>query len=99
EAGIRDAINYWFPVRSILELKGAADVNDYLVDHNLMSESNAKFANRTLFKLHDVVHTAPTINYFLERDESLDKVLQIFIRVNSGGTQLSYSDLLLSVAS
>lgn len=38
------------------------------------------------------------INYFLEKDESLDKVLNIFIRVNSGGTVLSYSDLLLSVA-
>lgn len=28
----------------------------------------------------------------------MDKVLQIFIRVNSGGTVLSYSDLLLSIA-
>jgi hypothetical protein len=34
----------------------------------------------------------------LEKGESLDKVLNIFIRVNSGGTQLSYSDLLLSIA-
>jgi len=45
-----------------------------------------------------VVHDAGVINYFLEKDESLDKVLNIFIRVNSGGTVLSYSDLLLSVA-
>lgn len=29
----------------------------------------------------------------------MDTVLQIFIRVNSGGTILSYSDLLLSIAS
>ena len=28
----------------------------------------------------------------------MDKVLNIFIRVNSGGTTLSYSDLLLSIA-
>lgn len=28
----------------------------------------------------------------------MDKVLNIFIRVNSGGTVLSYSDLLLSIA-
>jgi len=52
-----------------------------------------------LFKLWTVVHHTPIINYFLEKDESLDKVLNIFIRVNSGGTILSYSDLLLSVAS
>jgi hypothetical protein len=44
------------------------------------------------------VHKNKSINFFLERGESLDKVLNIFIRVNSGGTQLSYSDLLLSIA-
>jgi len=38
------------------------------------------------------------VNFYLEEDQDLDKVLNIFIRVNSGGTQLSYSDLLLSVA-
>jgi hypothetical protein len=34
----------------------------------------------------------------LEKSESLNKVLNIFIRVNSGGTQSSYSNLLLSIA-
>ena len=38
------------------------------------------------------------MNYYQEKDQDLDKVLNIFIRVNSGGTPLSYSDLLLSVA-
>lgn len=37
------------------------------------------------------------ISYFEESDSSLDKVLKIFIRVNSGGTPLSYSDLLMSI--
>lgn len=98
EAKPRDEAIFWFPVGRVLEFKEGADVNDYLIDHGLMASGNSKFANRTLFKLHEVVHTAATINYFLERDDSLDKVLQIFIRVNSGGTILSYSDLLLSVA-
>lgn len=39
-----------------------------------------------------------TISYYLEESTELDKVLNIFIRVNSGGTTLSYSDLLLSFA-
>ena len=39
-----------------------------------------------------------TISYYLEKSTELDKVLNIFIRVNSGGTTLSYSDLLLSFA-
>lgn len=55
-------------------------------------------ANKTLFKLYEVIHKNKSINFFLEKGESLDKVLNIFIRVNSGGTQLSYSDLLLSIA-
>ena len=57
-----------------------------------------KFASRLLFKLYAVIIKNPLINYFLEEDDSLDKVLNVFIRVNSGGTQLNYSDLLLSIA-
>ena len=91
---------FWFCVGDILGLKEQYAVNDYLVDNQLMGLKNekAKFANRTLFKLWKAIHDTPSINFFLEKDESLDKVLNIFIRVNSGGTQLSYSDLLLSIA-
>ena len=38
------------------------------------------------------------INYYVEEEQDLDKVLNIFIRVNSAGTVLGYSDLLLSMA-
>ena len=38
------------------------------------------------------------VSFYEERSQELEKVLQIFIRTNSGGTVLSYSDLLLSVA-
>jgi len=44
------------------------------------------------------VNKKGSIIYYLEEDQKLDRVLNIFIRVNSGGTQLSYSDLLLSIA-
>jgi len=91
---------FWFKVGDILNLKEQYEVNGYLIEHGLMQrpQEEAKFANKTLFKLWSVVHEARVINYFLEKDESLDKVLNIFIRVNSGGTVLSYSDLLLSIA-
>ncbi|MEV6055238.1 hypothetical protein [Streptomyces sp. NPDC052107] len=55
-------------------------------------------AGDVLTRLHEVVHVTPTVNFFLEDAQELDKVLNIFIRVNSGGAVLSYSDLLLSVA-
>ena len=99
---VRDstAETFWFRVGDILNFREQWEVNDYLIKHGLpqRAEEQARFANRTLFKLWSVVQDSKVINYFLERDESLDKVLNIFIRVNSGGTILSYSDLLLSIA-
>ena len=96
-----DDNHFWFVVGDILDFKDAADVNDYLSDRDILSSfgsEKSKFASRTLIKLYWVVHKEKSINFFLEKGESLDKVLDIFIRVNSGGTQLSYSDLLLSIA-
>ena len=100
EAARNDDDHFWFLVGEMLNLKEPVDVNDYLGEHDIPRFGREKFryANRTLFKLHEVIHKNKSINFFLERDESLDKVLNIFIRVNSGGTQLSYSDLLLSIA-
>jgi len=87
-------------VGDILDLRDLADINDFLFDNELTLRDKevSKRASRTLFALWKMVHESEPINFFLERDESLDKVLNIFIRVNSGGTQLSYSDLLLSIA-
>lgn len=92
--------SYWFRVGAVLDLKNQYQVNNYLIQKGLMKEDEetAQFANETLFKLWSVVHASLIINYFLEQDDHLDKVLNIFIRVNSGGTVLSYSDLLLSIA-
>jgi uncharacterized protein with ParB-like and HNH nuclease domain len=98
EAMERDTKTYWFKVGDILTIKAQDEVNEYLVNNQLLMQSNFKLANKTLFKLWKIVHDTPLINYFLEKDESLDKVLNVFIRVNSGGTVLNYSDLLLSVA-
>lgn len=97
----RDDEHYWFLVGDILGIRENSDVNDYLLERDFLNFGTEKyrFANKTLYKLHSVVHQKPIVNYFLERDESLDKVLNIFVRVNSAGTKLDYSDLLLSIAS
>ena len=62
------------------------------------SLANHEFASNTLFELHEKISNSPIINFYQEDDQDLDRVLQIFIRVNSGGTELGYSDLLLSTA-
>lgn len=98
EAENTDDHHYWFKVGNILNIKEQYEVNSYLLDNGLFEYENGKFANATLFKLHKIIHDTPCINYYQEKSQELDKVLNIFIRVNSGGTPLSYSDLLLSIA-
>ena len=68
------------------------------MDTSKISETQSEFAINTLNEFFNVVHQKGTISYYLEKSPELDKVLQIFIRINSGGTVLSYSDLLLSIA-
>lgn len=101
EACDNDDTHYWFLVGDILNMKNLSDVMKYwsknIVYGNYTSEQS-DFANETLSKLYEIVHVSPTICYYLEKSLELDKVLNIFIRVNSGGTTLSYSDLLLSFA-
>ena len=96
----RDDDTFWFPVGKILDINEPHEVGEFLIENglNTPNKEKARFANRTLYRLQKLIHDEEIINYFLEKDESLDKVLNIFIRVNSGGTQLSHSDLLLSIA-
>lgn len=84
-----DENNFWFKVGEILEL---GSIVGYARENNL-SDSEAEI----LEKLKDAFCTKSLISYFEETEKNLDKVLKIFIRVNSGGTQLSYSDLLMSI--
>jgi hypothetical protein len=55
------------------------------------------FAGETLLKLFKLVNEKPIINFYLEKDQNFDKVLYEFIRTNSGGTTLSFADLLMSI--
>lgn len=94
---------WWFPVGEVLGFKEISDVMQYLMINNLTdtakySKDQTVYALNTLSKLFKCINENGSISYFQEEGEELDKVLQIFIRINSGGTKLSYSDLLLSVA-
>ena len=40
-----------------------------------------------------------TSHYYVEESQEIDRVLDIFIRTNQGGTPLSFSDLLMSITS
>ncbi|GAA9050327.1 DUF262 domain-containing protein [Helicobacter pylori] len=84
-----DKKHFWFKVGDILELES---VWNYVKDHGI--EGNAL---NLLEKLKDAFCTKQLISFFEEKEKNLNKVLNIFIRVNSGGVELSYSDLLMSI--
>lgn len=93
---------YWFEVGEILNMQDLGAVMKY-VNKNIYknaayNEDQGDFAMDCMSQLYNVIHTQPIVSYYRVKDEELDKVLNIFIRVNSGGTPLSYSDLLLSIA-
>jgi len=101
EANESNENQFWFKVGKILELKEPGDVNTFLIESGIFqnySKEQSNFANNVLFKLHNIIHLKGAISYYQEKSQYLDKVLNIFIRINSGGTILSYSDLLLSIA-
>lgn len=85
----------WFKVGCILKLRNIFEFNKFLDKHNYKAN---QFTYEALSRLQESIHTDRTINYFLEREQNLDKALNIFIRINSGGEPLNFSDLLMSIA-
>lgn len=94
---------HYFRVGQILEMEEVATVDKiprsvvqpYLASVGL--EDN-DFAHETLTRLYFLVRFDEVIHYYCEKSQELDHVLDVFIRTNSGGTPLAFSDLLMSIA-
>lgn len=86
----------WFEVSKIINFSDLGDVNAYLIENDLQDN---KFAMKTLSNLMQKINNEELINFYTEKEQDQDKVLDVFIRTNSGGTMLSFSDLLMSIAS
>ncbi|MFP6156389.1 DUF262 domain-containing protein [Helicobacter pylori] len=84
-----DKEHWWFKVGDILELES---VWDYAQEYDLKGNRL-----KLLETLNKAFHDKQLISFFEETEKNLNKVLNIFIRVNSGGVKLSYSDLLMSI--
>ena len=83
----------WFRVGCILEYQDAEEFDNYLDDN-----FENKFTRKSLRTLRRTIYDKSIINFFLEEEQDIDKALNIFIRVNSGGEPLSFSDLLMTIA-
>lgn len=93
---------FWFEVGKILSFP-VAQTDDVVLDIvvNFLQEEGLetnKNARKALTRLYFAIRRDNTIHFYNETSQEIDHVLDIFIRTNSGGTQLSLSDLLMSIA-
>lgn len=94
-----DQPQLWYPVGKVLDFSDAEDAKAAMKDSlSNLGEDQRDTALRLIGRLHNRIHTTLIGNYYEERSQDYDKVLQVFVRANSGGQPLEYSDLLLSTA-
>ena len=100
QAGARGEVQYWFRIGRILEedRDELVDELDELNDGTERGKAALRTARNNLRLLISTIFDKDKIAYYEEKAQELERVLNIFIRMNSGGTILSYSDLLLSIA-
>lgn len=90
---------YWYLVGDILNYIDAEDAKDEIKDRlSAFTEEERSIANKHIGRLHSRIHTLRLLNYYEEKSQDYDKVVEAFIRANTGGVKLEYSDILLSTA-
>ncbi len=95
EADNESGQHRWMRVSDVLGLTATPEILKYAAKIGIGNEESAM---NTLGRLYEVVHVHGTISPFIEPDQSIDRVMNIFIRVNAQGEPLSFADLLLSQA-
>lgn len=97
-----DETHHWFKVSRILDFdsedrfdKFKYEERDALPDG--VTRGQQRVFEKNLDRLYRVVWKNDVISFYTETDQDYDRVLDIFVRANEGGTKLSKSDLLLSM--
>jgi hypothetical protein len=95
--------SYWFEVGRILKvdanpgIRGVIDRQIKAIrDVRPLPSNEAGIVEHNLSRLYESIWTDDAISYHTEVDPDHERILEIFVRANSGGTELSKSDLLLS---
>ncbi|KAA0570338.1 DUF262 domain-containing protein [Azospirillum sp. Sh1] len=97
-----DRGHLWFKVGRILDCRDDDrfdQVKEEVVDSlpDTVTRGEVRIVERNLDRLYRTVWKDDVVAYYTEKSQSYDRVLDIFIRANDGGTKLSKSDLLLSM--
>ena len=106
ELGEQENKKKWFKVGDILDFLYIEndDIDDQLPDLidkkgilSDYSEDEKKAALKKLKMLYKKTFHTPIINYYQEENQDLERVVDVFLRANGGGTPLAFSDLVMSV--
>lgn len=92
---VNESDKYWFKVGDILNFNKNSALYRFLEKQEKILDKD--YAYEILAQLNDIIRKDRILNYYQEDEQDLDKILDIFIRTNDGGTKLTFSDLLMSV--
>lgn len=81
----------WFKVSEVMDFENRQDIQEYSKNH--------KYTDEERYIIEDLWNAVndDKLYCYEETQKSVERMLQIFVRVNSGGQSLSYSDLLMSI--
>lgn len=90
---------YWVKVNSICQEQfEPADYTDMWQEKYNLNNIERINARKMLETLRTAIRIKNNVNYYPASNMDISNVVEIFVRVNSGGQKLSASDLMLSVA-
>ena len=102
----QENLQQWYKVGDILDFPYIEydDVDDVIPDivdekHLLddCSPAHRKTALQKIKRLYRKTFHTPIINYYEDKNQKLERVVDVFLRTNGGGTPLEFSDLVMSV--
>ena len=84
---------YWIKIKKILEFKDIEEANskaDDIIENNENLKPYIKTIRTNLRRVYDVLcGENKIVNFYNVKQKSLDEILDIFVRVNSGGTSFN----------
>lgn len=84
--------NKWFRVGKVLDFSDETVQRRFFRDNDLSVEEEG-----IVTRLYRMVFHEESVNYYVVDTEEPDIAVDVFVRTNSGGTTLSYADILLSI--
>lgn len=93
---------HWIKVGTILDYPSDTQFEALLAEvtgalHHGVTAYERSLVERNLRRLHQAIWRDDALNFYTETHQSLDRVLDIFVRANDSGSKLSKADLLMSM--